>query len=106
MIRKFVQNTLKVRHYWRKNDYDELGELYVTTFFRGLSISMVGLFVPIYMLRLHYSIASILMMVALSNLVDQRELFATLGRYLEWLVPGQSVAVLGEVRSTEAQDCE
>ena len=39
----------------------------------------------------------ILMMVALSNLVDQRELFATLGRYLEWLVPGQSVAVLGEL---------
>jgi membrane protein len=39
----------------------------------------------------------ILMMVVLSNLVDQRELFATLGRYLEWLVPGQSVAVLGEL---------
>jgi membrane protein len=39
----------------------------------------------------------ILMMVVLSNLVDRRELFATLGRYLEWLVPGQSVAVLGEL---------
>ncbi len=30
-------------------------------------------------------------------MIDRRELFATLGRYLEWLVPGQSVAVLGEL---------
>ncbi len=39
----------------------------------------------------------ILMLMALSNIVDQRELFSTLGRYLEWLVPGQSAAVIREL---------
>ena len=31
----------------------------------------------------------ILVVIALSHVIDQRELLATLGRYLEWLVPGQ-----------------
>ena len=39
----------------------------------------------------------ILAVIALSNLIDQRELLGTLGRYLEWLVPGQSVAIVGEL---------
>ena len=36
----------------------------------------------------------ILSVIALSHLVDQGELLATLGRYLEWLVPSQSAALL------------
>ena len=32
----------------------------------------------------------ILSVIALSHVIDQGELLATLGRYLEWLVPGQS----------------
>ncbi len=39
----------------------------------------------------------ILVVIALSNWVDQRELLSTLGRYLEWLVPGQSRAIIGEL---------
>ncbi len=39
----------------------------------------------------------ILAVIALSNLIDERELLGTLGRYLEWLVPGQSVAIVGEL---------
>lgn len=39
----------------------------------------------------------ILMLMALSNIVDQHELLSTLGRYLEWLVPGQSAALIGEL---------
>jgi YihY family inner membrane protein len=39
----------------------------------------------------------ILAVIALSNLIDERELLGTLGRYLEWLVPGQSVAIIGEL---------
>jgi len=36
----------------------------------------------------------ILTVIALSHLVDQAELLDTLGRYLEWLVPSQSAALL------------
>ena len=39
----------------------------------------------------------ILMLIALSHVIDQGELLATLGRYLEWLIPGQSKAVIGEL---------
>jgi YihY family inner membrane protein len=41
----------------------------------------------------------ILTVFVLSHLVDQAELFAVLGRYLEWLVPSQSQAVLADVES-------
>ncbi len=39
----------------------------------------------------------ILTVIALSHVVDQAELLRTLGRYLEWLVPGQSRAIVAEL---------
>ncbi|GAC1601372.1 MAG: hypothetical protein NVS3B2_04210 [Ramlibacter sp.] len=39
----------------------------------------------------------ILSVIALSHFVDQRELLMTLGHYLEWLIPGQSKAVVAEL---------
>src|SRR3982751_2142044 len=41
----------------------------------------------------------ILAVIGLSHFVDQQELLTTMGRYLEWLVPGQSRAVIGELRN-------
>ncbi|RZL04879.1 MAG: YihY/virulence factor BrkB family protein, partial [Rubrivivax sp.] len=39
----------------------------------------------------------ILSVIALSHWVEQARLLLTLGRYLEWLVPGQSAAVVAEL---------
>lgn len=39
----------------------------------------------------------ILVVIALSHWVDQQELLSTLARYLEWLVPGQSSAIVAEL---------
>jgi YihY family inner membrane protein len=39
----------------------------------------------------------ILAVIALSHVTDQAELLRTLGRYLEWLVPGQSRAIVTEL---------
>jgi len=39
----------------------------------------------------------ILIVIALSHLIDQAALLTTLGRYLEWLVPGQSGAIVREL---------
>jgi membrane protein len=39
----------------------------------------------------------ILIVIALSHVVDQGELLQTLGRYLEWLIPGQSKAIVQEL---------
>jgi YihY family inner membrane protein len=52
----------------------------------------------------YYTLLSIvpllgLIVIALSHIVDQAELLSTLARYLEWVVPGQSKALLGELTS-------
>jgi YihY family inner membrane protein len=41
----------------------------------------------------------ILTLIALSYVIDQAELLVTLGRYLEWLVPGQSKLIVAELAS-------
>jgi membrane protein len=41
----------------------------------------------------------ILIVIALSHVIDQAELLQTLGRYLEWLVPGQSKSIVNELRN-------
>src|SRR5438477_4697678 len=39
----------------------------------------------------------ILIAIALSHVIASADLLATLGRYLEWLVPGQSEAIVAEL---------
>jgi membrane protein len=39
----------------------------------------------------------ILIVIALSHVIDQAELLATVGRYLEWLLPGQANALVSEL---------
>jgi len=39
----------------------------------------------------------ILIVIALSHVIDQADLLQTLGRYLEWLIPGQSRAIVTEL---------
>lgn len=39
----------------------------------------------------------ILIVIALSQLIDQDELLSTIGRYLGWLVPGQSAPIVQEL---------
>ncbi len=41
----------------------------------------------------------ILSVIALSHLIPQDALLQTLGRYLEWLMPGQSGAIVGELQN-------
>ena len=41
----------------------------------------------------------ILIVIALSHVIDQRELLDTLGLYLGWLIPGQAKAIVAELAS-------
>ena len=41
----------------------------------------------------------ILVAIALTHVIDQAELLGTLGRYLEWIIPGQSGALISELRN-------
>lgn len=39
----------------------------------------------------------IVSVIALSHVIDQAELLQTIGRYLEWLIPGQAKAIVAEL---------
>jgi len=64
MIKKLVYRFLRHRHFWREVGFDELSELYVGMMFRGMAVSMSGLFVPLYLLGLDYSVTQILLVMA------------------------------------------
>lgn len=86
MLKKVIYRLLRHRHFWREVGFDELSELYVSTMFRSLSISLTGLFVPIYLLRQHYSVTQILMVAAWY--------FTFRAAFGDWLA-GHTVAKIG-----------
>jgi MFS family permease len=64
MIKKLVYKYLRHRHFWRFAGFDELSELYVGMMFRGMALSLSGLFVPLYLIGLNYTLPELFMVVA------------------------------------------
>lgn len=65
MLQRIIHRFLEPRHFWRTVSFDELSEIYANQLLRSLAISLVGIFVPVYIYKLGYSIADIsLMLVA------------------------------------------
>lgn len=62
MVQKLIKKLLEPRHFWRHVGFDELSELYASEFMRSLAMSVVGIFVPIYLLKLGYSLQTIIAM--------------------------------------------
>jgi MFS transporter, DHA1 family, multidrug resistance protein len=60
MIRRLIHQFIRPRHYWRRVDFDELAELYVSMMMRSLALSLVAIFVPIYLWELGFSLSAIL----------------------------------------------
>lgn len=61
MLKKIVHRLLRHRHFWRDADFDELSEVYIAMMFRSLSMSLTGIFVPLYMLKLGYPATEVIM---------------------------------------------
>lgn len=59
MIRQIIYRLLKPRHFWRVAGFDELSEIYASIMIRSLSINLTGVFIPLYMFKLGYSLTSI-----------------------------------------------
>lgn len=85
MIKLFVARLLERRHYWRRLSFDELGELYTSMMLRSLGLSLVGIFVPIYLYELGYGLPVIFLFMA--------GLFAT--RFIGNPIAGYLVALVG-----------
>lgn len=60
MVNKIIKKILRKRHFWRTVGFDELSELYASQFLRSLGMSIIGIFVPIYMLSIGYSVQNII----------------------------------------------
>lgn len=65
MIRKLLRRVLEPRHFWRDSGFTELNELYLSSLLRRLSISVLMIFVPIYLYREGYIVASIFTIYAI-----------------------------------------
>ena len=64
MIKEIIQRLLRRRHFWRTTGFDELSEIYASMMVRSLSVNLAGIFVPVYMYRLGYSLVAILWIFA------------------------------------------
>lgn len=59
MVQKIIYNLLGRRHFWRTVSFDELSEIYASQFLRSLAVSLIGIFVPIYLYTIGYSLQDI-----------------------------------------------
>lgn len=62
MLQKIINRFLRPRHYWRSIDFDELSEIYASMFLRSLALSIIAVFVPIYLYKIGFSLSSIFFM--------------------------------------------
>lgn len=65
MIKNVVHNLLARRHHWRTVSFSELSELYTSMMLRSMGMSLIGIFVPIYLYKLGYPIGDICLYLAL-----------------------------------------
>jgi hypothetical protein len=61
MLKKLIHRYLAPRHFWRTITFDELSELYTSMLMRSLAISLVGIFIPVYLYKLGTKIPVILL---------------------------------------------
>ncbi len=60
MLKKIVYRLLRHRHFWRDASFDELSELYISMMFRSLALSLMGIFIPVFLFTNGYGIPQIL----------------------------------------------
>ncbi len=59
MVEKIIHKVLAHRHFWRDVSFNELSELYASMLLRTLALSLIGLFVPIYLYLQGFSIRDV-----------------------------------------------
>lgn len=59
MIRKFLHSLLLRHHFWRHANFDELSQIYISSFFRSIAITLVGVFIPVFLYDLDYTFVQI-----------------------------------------------
>lgn len=95
MIKAILKKILDKRHFWRTDNFNELNEIYVAMLVRGMSLSMMGLFVPIFLLSIGFSLTLILTIMCIYFVT---RVFTDIGAaYLVARFGPKHVMVLGQV---------
>ncbi len=95
MLRQILHKSLKGRHSWRTASFNELNEIYLAMFVRGVSLSMTGLFTPIFLAKLGYSLTSILSLFTIYFIA--RVVCDILAGYLVAFLGPKHVMFIGQV---------
>lgn len=82
MIRKLLHTILAPRHPWRKLNFSELGELYIASMLRDFALSLVGIFIPIYLFNNGFSVPDILFFFAMFYAFGMLGIHSMVGRLI------------------------
>ncbi len=66
MLQQLIYKYFLPHHPWRTIGFNELSELYASMTLRSLGLSLVGIFIPIYLYKLGFSVESILLYFAVN----------------------------------------
>lgn len=62
MFQKIIKRLFYKRHYWRDVGFDDLSKIYSNMFLRSFALSVISVFVPVYLYKIGFSVVSILTM--------------------------------------------
>lgn len=65
MLKQIIHKYLRHRHFWREHTFDELSQVYIAMLVRGISLGMTGLFIPVFLLSIGYSLTKILVIICI-----------------------------------------
>jgi MFS family permease len=65
MVASVFKRIKKSGHPWRKINFSELSELYISSLLRTLAHSMVGIFIPVYLVANGFSVAAVIFYFAM-----------------------------------------
>lgn len=95
MVKKFILRLLSARHPWRYVGFDELSELYTSTMLRSMGLSVIGVFVPIYLYKLGYDVPTICLFMG--GVYVSRCLFDVVAGYLTARIGPKHTMLLSNV---------
>lgn len=64
MLKRIIFKMLERRFFWRFVGFNELSELYTSMMLRSIGLSLVGIFVPIYLYKLGYDLVIVFLFLA------------------------------------------
>lgn len=59
MLKKIANRVLAHRHFWREASFDELSELYISMMMRSFALGIIGIFIPVFLLKSGFDISQI-----------------------------------------------